>query len=222
MSRILITGSSRGIGLALVRHYLAAGDQVIAVCRDPGSELPTLACECVDGVELTADSGIQRVLAAVGSRPLDVLIQNAGLLRPDSFGELRRHAGDLRAQFEVNTLAPLFLSEALLPNLGDGSKIAFITSRVGSIGDNSSGGYYGYRMSKVALNIAGKSLSIELKSRGIAVAMLHPGFVRTEMTGGAGDIDAATAASQLAERIAALDLAHSGRFWHARGSELPW
>lgn len=222
MSRILITGSARGIGLALVQHYLAAGDHVIAVCRDPGQELPKFGCECVDGVELTADTGIERVLTAVGSRPLDVLIQNAGLLRPDSFGELRRHVGDLRAQFEVNTLAPLFLTEALLPNLAAGSKIAFITSRVGSIGDNSSGGYYGYRMSKVALNIAGKSLSIELKSRGIAVAMLHPGFVRTEMTGGAGDIDAATAAKQLAERIAALDLAHSGRFWHARGSELPW
>lgn len=222
MSRILITGSARGIGLELVRGYLAAGHEVIAVCRDPGSALTQLPCERIDGVELAQADGIERVREALGDRSLDVLIQCAGILRPDKLGHLREQIDDLRAQFEVNTLAPLLLSEALLPQLPAGAKIALITSRMGSVADNSSGGYYGYRMSKAALNSAGKSLAIKCRERGIAVALLHPGFVRTGMTGGAGDVDPGAAAAQLIERITALDLASSGGFWHANGSVLPW
>lgn len=222
MSRILITGSARGIGLELARQSIAAGHEVIAVCRSPGKELPSLACECIEGIELTREADIERVRQVVGERRLDVLIHNAGLLHRESIGALRQHADDIRAQFETNTLAPLLLTETLLQNLGAGSKVAFITSRMGSVADNSSAGYYGYRMSKGALNVAGKSLSIDLKPRGIAVILLHPGFVRTGMTSGAGDIDATTAAAQLIERINALDLDHSGQFWHARGEELPW
>lgn len=222
MSRILITGSARGIGLQLTRQYLAAGHEVIAVCRAPGTMLPALGCECIDGIELTRSADLERVQAALGERRIDVLIHNAGMLHRESIGGLRDSVDGLRAQFETNALAPLLLTEALLPNLGDGSKVAFITSRMGSIADNSSGGYYGYRMSKGALNVAGKSLAIDLNPRGIAVVLLHPGFVRTDMTGGVGDIDAASAATQLIQRIDTLDLAHSGRFWHARGEELPW
>lgn len=222
MSRILITGSARGIGLELARQYRAAGHEVIAVCRSPGTDLPLLDCERIEGIELTRDADIERLRTALGERRLDVLIHNAGLLHREGLGALRQSAADIRAQYEINTLAPLLLTEALLPNLGAGSKVAFVTSRMGSVADNSSGGYYGYRMSKGALNVAGKSLSIDLKPRGIAVALLHPGFVRTGMTGGAGDIDAAAAATQLIERINALDLDHSGHFWHARGEELPW
>jgi NAD(P)-dependent dehydrogenase (short-subunit alcohol dehydrogenase family) len=222
VARILITGCARGIGLQLTRQYLASGHEVIAVCRTPGDILPTLGGECIDGIELTRASDLDRLQATIGERRIDVLIHNAGMLHREGLGSLRDDADSVRAQFETNTLAPLLLTEALLPNLGDGSKIAFITSRMGSIADNSSGGYYGYRMSKGALNVAGKSLAIDLRPRGIAVALLHPGFVRTDMTGGVGDIDAASAAAQLIERIDALDLEHSGRFWHARGEELPW
>ncbi len=222
MSRILITGSARGIGLQLTRQYLAAGHEVIAVCRAPGTMLPTLGCECIDGIELTRADDLDRLRAIVGERRIDILIHNAGMLHRESVGGLRAAADGLRAQFETNTLAPLLLTEALLANLGSGSKIAFITSRMGSIADNSSGGYYGYRMSKGALNVAGKSLAIDLKPRGIAVSLLHPGFVRTDMTGGVGDIDAASSAAQLIARIDALDLERSGRFWHANGAELPW
>jgi NAD(P)-dependent dehydrogenase (short-subunit alcohol dehydrogenase family) len=222
MSRILITGSARGIGLQLTRQYLAAGHQVIAVCRSPGAMLPTLGSECIEGVELTRSADLQRLQTVVGQRRIDVLIHNAGMLNRESVGGLRESSNGLRAQFETNTLAPLLLTEALLSNLGSGSKVAFVSSRMGSIADNSSGGYYGYRMSKGALNVAGKSLAIDLKARGIAVALLHPGFVRTDMTGGVGDIDAASAAAQLIERINALDLENSGRFLHARGEELPW
>lgn len=222
MSRVLITGAARGIGLELTRQLQAAGREVIAVCRDPGSALPALGCERIEGIDLTHALDIQRVAIAVGDRPLALLVHNAGLLHREGLGELRAAAGQVRAQFETNALAPLLLTEALLPNLGAGSKIALITSRMGSIADNGSGGYYGYRMSKAALNAVGKSLAIDLKPRGIAVALLHPGFVRTGMTGGAGDIDPATAAAQLIERIEALELATSGRFRHARGEELPW
>ena len=222
MSRILITGSARGIGLELTRQLLAAGHDVIAVCRNPGADLPDLGCELVDGIELTHSTDIERVRIALGERRLDVLIHNAGVLHREALGTLRESVADIRAQFETNTLAPLLLTEALLPNLGTGSKIAFITSRMGSIADNSSGAYYGYRMSKGALNVAGKSLSIDLRNRGIAVALLHPGFVRTGMTGGAGDIDPATAAAQLIERIDKLNLVSTGQFWHAKGELLPW
>ena len=222
MSRILITGSARGIGLELTRQLLAAGHEVIAVCRNPGADLPELGCERIEGIELTHSTDIERVRIALGERRLDVLIHNAGVLHREALGTLRESVADIRAQFETNTLAPLLLTEALLPNLGTGSKIAFITSRMGSIADNSSGAYYGYRMSKGALNVAGKSLSIDLRNRGIAVAMLHPGFVRTGMTGGAGDIDPATAAAQLIERIDKLNLVSTGQFWHAKGELLPW
>lgn len=222
MSLILVTGSARGIGLELTRQLLAAGHEVIAVCRDPGTDLPELGCERIEGVELTHASEIERIRLALTERKLDALIHNAGLLHREGLGTLREHVADIRAQFETNTLAPLLLTEALLPNLRSGSKVVFVTSRMGSVADNNSGGYYGYRMSKGALNVAGKSLSIDLRERGIAVALLHPGFVRTGMTGGAGDIDPATAAAQLIERINALNLSNSGQFWHAKGEVLPW
>lgn len=222
MSRVLITGAARGIGLELTRQLLAAGREVIAVCRNPGTELPALGCERIEGVDLTHAVDIERVRIAIGERRLALLIHNAGVLHREGLGDLREGAASVRAQFETNALAPLLLTEALLPSLGEGSKIALITSRMGSIADNGSGGYYGYRMSKAALNAVGKSLSIDLKPRGIAVALLHPGFVRTGMTGGAGDIDPATAAAQLIARIEALDLDRSGRFWHANGEPLPW
>lgn len=222
MSRILITGAAGGIGLALVKRYVGAGHEVIAVCRDPGPELPKLDCQLVSAADLSSPAGLHSVCAAVGARHLDVLIHNAGLLHREGLGDLRAHVGHMRAQFEINALAPLLLTEALLANLGQGSKIALITSRMGSVADNSSGGYYGYRMSKAALNSAGRSLSIDLKPRGIAVALLHPGYVRTPMTGGNGDIDPDNAAQQLIERIDALDIGNSGSFWHARGVDLPW
>jgi NAD(P)-dependent dehydrogenase (short-subunit alcohol dehydrogenase family) len=121
----------------------------------------------------------------------------------------------------VNALAPLLLARALLPNLTAGSKLALITSRMGSIDDNGSGGYYGYRMSKVALNMAGRSLAVDLKPRGIAVAILHPGMVATRMVGFSG-IPPEQAALGLLERIDALTLERSGSFWHANGELLPW
>jgi len=115
------------------------------------------------------------------------------------------------------------VTSALLPRLGPGAKVALVTSRMGSIDDNSSGGAYGYRMSKAALNMAGKSLSADLRGRGIAVAILHPGMVNTDMIGGhGGQVEPAEAARGLLARIDELTLETSGGFWHANGQQLPW
>jgi NAD(P)-dependent dehydrogenase (short-subunit alcohol dehydrogenase family) len=128
----------------------------------------------------------------------------------------------IRDQFEINALAPLQLAAALRPRLARGARIGFLTSRMGSITDNSSGGYYGYRMSKAALNAGARSLAIDLAAQDARVFILHPGFVRTGMTGGRGEITPAQAAAGLIERMDTLTAANSGSFWHANGSPLPW
>ena len=119
-------------------------------------------------------------------------------------------------------MGPLLVTQCLLDNLQAGAKVALITSRMGSMADNGSGGYYGYRMSKAALNAAGVSMARDLAPRGVAVGLFHPGFVQTDMVGGQGDVDAATAASRLIARIEALSVETAGKFIHANGDELPW
>jgi NAD(P)-dependent dehydrogenase (short-subunit alcohol dehydrogenase family) len=156
----------------------------------------------------------------IGERTLDVLVLNAGILHDDGLDSVE--LDDVRAQIEVNALAPLRVTLALRRALRPGAKIAAITSRMGSIGDNSSGGAYGYRMSKAALNMAGTSLAHDLKSAGIAVAILHPGMVKTDMIRGHGQIEPEDAAKGLLARIDALTLANSGGFWHQNGEQLPW
>ena len=137
----------------------------------------------------------------------------------DTFGAL--DYDEMREQYEVNTLGPLRVTEALAGNLHEGSKVAIVTSRVGSIEDNGSGGNWGYRASKAAVNMVGTNLMHELRPRGIAVALLHPGLVATDMTGGHG-IAPADSAGGLIARIDELSLENSGGFWHAEGYELPW
>jgi NAD(P)-dependent dehydrogenase (short-subunit alcohol dehydrogenase family) len=149
-----------------------------------------------------------------------VIINNAGILKRETLEEL--HFDQIRQQFEINSLGPLRVSTALLDNLSEGSKIAIITSRMGSVADNTSGSRYGYRMSKAAVNMAGVSLARDLQGRGISVAILHPGFVRTDMTGQNGLVDAHESASNLIARIDELTLDTSGTFWHMNGEVLPW
>ncbi|MEB3185572.1 MAG: SDR family oxidoreductase [Cyanobacteriota bacterium] len=219
MATWLITGANRGIGLELCRQLAARGEAVIAVCRSASPELEALGVRIEAGVELTDPAATAALTARLAGQPLAGAILNAGILEADGLQDLE--AASIRRQFEVNALAPLLLARALLPNLPAGSKLALITSRMGSIDDNSSGGYYGYRMSKVALNMAGRSLALDLQPRGIAVAILHPGMVATRMVGFSG-IPPAQAARGLLERIDALSLAGSGGFWHANGEPLPW
>ena len=217
----LVTGANRGIGLALTTA-LAKRGPVLATCRARSPALDALAgVEIVDQADLTTDDGLARVVAAVGERPIDLLVQNAGLLVwGDQLGQL--DVSGIRKQFEVNALAPLRLTDALRARLPKGAKVALITSRMGSIDDNGSGQAYGYRMSKAALNMAGKSLSVDLRPQGVAVAILHPGLVKTDMVGGHGQIEPDDAAAGLLARIDALTLESSGGFWHANGQPLPW
>ncbi len=150
-----------------------------------------------------------------------VVDQHVDPLAGQRVGEGRDRAS-IRRQFEVNSLGPLRVTVALLDNLGAGSKVGIVTSRMGSIEDNTSGGSYGYRMSKAAVNMAGASLANDLRERSIAVALLHPGYVRTDMTGGKGLISAEQSATGLIQRMDALDMDTSGGFWHAQGERLPW
>lgn len=219
MSNILITGCNRGIGLQLAKQLNDRGDNVIGVCRNSSAELDSLGVRVIDGIDVADADGIDRLLAEVGDLPIDTLINNAGILRSDAFGKL--DYDEMVLQFRVNALGPLRVTEALGANLHEGSKVAIVTSRVGSIEDNGSGGNWGYRTSKAAVNMIGRNLMHELKPRGIAVALLHPGLVATEMTGGHG-IETSASARGLIERIDALNMQNTGGFWHAEGYVLPW
>ncbi len=220
MSTAIVTGANRGIGLELCRQLSAAGWTVVGACRAASDGLQAVASEVWDAVDVGDDGVVERLRGLAGDRPIDLVINNAGILRRETLDRLDWQS--MRRQFEVNSLGPLRVTSALLPNLRPGSKVAIVTSRMGSIGDNTSGGRYGYRMSKAAVNAAGVSLARDLAARGVSVAILHPGFVRTEMTGGNGLVDAPEAAAGLLARIEDLGPDSSGTFWHAQGDVLPW
>jgi NAD(P)-dependent dehydrogenase (short-subunit alcohol dehydrogenase family) len=220
MQNVLVTGANRGIGLELCRAFRARGDTVIAVCRRSSPELMALGARIMADVNVTDAASIASLVRTLEGARLDVLFHNAGILRAESLGSIDYDS--VREQLETNALAPLRLTEQLLPLLAPGCKVALMTSRMGSIADNSSGSMYGYRMSKAALNMAGASLAHDLKPRGIAVVILHPGYVRTEMTGGHGSVEPSDAARQLVARIDELTIETTGRFLHANGEVLPW
>jgi NAD(P)-dependent dehydrogenase (short-subunit alcohol dehydrogenase family) len=223
MANCLVTGANRGIGLALCKLLAARGDHVIAACRNSSPELDALGVRVESGVDVGDPASVRRLAQALEGEPLDLLINNAGVLRRDTLGGLHDEAiEDIYLQFRVNSVGPLLVTQALLGNLQKGARVGIVTSRMGSVGDNTSGSYFGYRMSKAAVNAAGKSLAVDLKERGIAVALLHPGYVRTEMVGGGGDVEPEQAAAGLVDRLDALDLASTGGFWHANGERLPW
>jgi NAD(P)-dependent dehydrogenase (short-subunit alcohol dehydrogenase family) len=220
MSHVVITGANRGIGLELARYYHSQGWRVTGVCRQSSDELDDYADQVVKDIDVTSKEGIDSLVAALQGQSIDLLINNAGVLHDDVLGSLDIES--LRLQMEVNAFAPLLICEALLPNLKAGSKIANITSRMGSIDDNDSGGRYGYRASKAAFNAFGKSLAMDLKERGIAVAQLHPGFVKTRMVNFGGILTTEESVAGLTARIDALNLDNTGTFWHCNGEELPW
>jgi NAD(P)-dependent dehydrogenase (short-subunit alcohol dehydrogenase family) len=220
MKHVVITGANCGIGLELARHYQVAGWQVTGVCRKSSPELEKIAAQIIEGIDVTSKECVEQLATKLQGQAVDLLINNAGVFLDETLGEL--DFDSLRLQMEVNAFAPLRLSEALLPNMQEGSKIANITSLMGSIADNTSGGRYGYRASKAAFNAFGRSLAMDLKERGIAVAQLHPGFVKTRMVNFGGLISPEESAAGLAKRIEALNLENTGSFWHSNGKELPW
>ena len=219
----LVTGANRGIGLALTKAYRQRGDRVIAVCRSDSKELRDTGAQVESGIDVTDDAALAGLARKLGRERIHHLWLNAGVLEREKLGGIDQAGFDsLRRQFEVNTLGPLRVAQALLDNLASGSKVAIMTSRMGSMGDNDSGGYYGYRASKAAVNAVGKSLAVDLKPRGVAVFLMHPGYVATDMVGGSGDITPEVAAGRLLGLLDKLTLQGTGSFRHSNGSELPW
>ena len=220
MAKVIVTGGNRGIGLQLCIQLHARGDEVIAVCRSSSQELSQLGVRVIEGIDVSDGDNVTALANELAGESIDILINNAGILRSDKLESVDYDV--MLEQYRVNTLGPLRVTQALLPNLHDGSKVAIVTSRVGSIEDNSSGNNYGYRVSKTAVNMVGMNLSHDLKAKGIAVILLHPGYVRTDMTGGGGGTSPEDSAKGLIERIDELDLENTGGFWHAEGYRLPW
>lgn len=225
MPTAFITGANRGIGLEFVRQYAEDGWRVHAACRDPGAatELGSIGGDVtVHALDVADDGQIEALARKLKGEPIDLLINNAGVLDDDRFGDTDT-ATWLRA-FRINSIAPLHLLERLAPNLERSTlkRAVTLTSRMGSIADNGSGGDYIYRSSKAALNAAMKSAAIDLRSRGIAVAVLHPGWVRTDMGGPHAAIDVRTSVSGLRATIDSLTLKETGRFFSYDGKELPW
>ena len=219
MATVLITGANKGIGLELSRQLTERGDHVIALCRTASPDLEALGVRLFEGVDVTDRAALERVSRDLCDTQVDVLINNAGIFENETFGDL--DFDRIRRQFEVNALGALLVTSIMQSHLVQGSKIILMTSRMGSIDDNGSGSYYGYRMSKAALNMAGVNLAHDFRSKGIAVAILHPGMVATEMTGRHG-IPVSESAEGLIARIDELRLQDSGGFWHANGERLPW
>lgn len=222
---IVITGANRGIGYAMAKICQQRGDSVYALCRHSSAQLDALGVNVVAQVDIATQAGIDTAVSALSGINIDLLINNAGILRDEQLSDLNQET--IIEQFNVNALAPLCLSHALLGNLSAGSKIGLITSRMGSITDNTSGGRYGYRMSKAALNIAAVSLARDLSAENIAVGIYHPGYVQTEMVNSDGvlnngDISADVAAQRLIALMDNLTMADSGVFKHSNGETLPW
>ncbi len=223
MATVLVTGANRGIGLQLCTQLVTRGMDVIGVCRQSSPGLAALNIDVIEEVDVSDPANLESLASQLSGRRIDWLINNAGIAGGISLNEMDPQGiADAKRMFEVNSLGPLLTTHALLGCLGEGSKVGIITSRMGSIEDNDSGGSYAYRMSKSAVNAAGKSLSIDLKPRGIAVGILHPGWVRTDMTGHNGLIDTDESARGLLARMDELNLENTGTFWHTNGEILPW
>ncbi|MFT5435282.1 MAG: NAD(P)-dependent dehydrogenase (short-subunit alcohol dehydrogenase family) [Myxococcota bacterium] len=220
MGTALVTGANRGIGLELCRQLKGQGQTVLAACRTSSPELDALGVEVLDNVDVSSTESVQGLADRVGERSIDLLINNAGILRRTTLDSLDEEG--IRAQFEVNSIGPLRVTSAVRARLSSNATVAMVTSRMGSVTDNTSGSHYGYRMSKAALNIASVSLAQDLAPAGVKVVILHPGYVKTGMTGNTGHVSAAESAAGLLARIDETTLENSGRFVHMNGEPLPW
>jgi len=228
MPTALVTGANRGLGLEFTRQYLADGWKVIACCRNPdqAGELRALdnGLLTVLALDVARSDQIAGLAQNLDGRPIDVLINNAGVSGPrmseEGYGEPEPWLDVMR----VNVIAPFELTQALLDNLraGDQKKIATITSKMGSMADNTGGGSVVYRSSKAGLNAVLKSLSIDLAEEGMVVLILHPGWVLTDMGGPDAWIDAEKSISGMRAIIEHATPEHAGRFLAYDGAEIPW
>ncbi|MBO2628821.1 SDR family oxidoreductase [Shewanella algae] len=229
MPQLLITGANRGIGLALTQVYLAAGWDVLACCRDPetADELLDLVNEFqgleVFALDVTDYEAVADLAEELEGRGLDLLLNNAGYYGPKGLLLGQLPVDEWRTVFEVNSIAPCKLAEAFLPHLIQAKGIiANISSKVGSMADNQSGGGYLYRSSKAALNSITKSLALDLADVGVKAVALHPGWVQTSMGGPNALIDVDTSAAGMKQLLDNLSQAQSGGFYDYCGNSIPW
>ena len=227
---ILITGTNRGIGLEFVKHYLKNNEKVIATCRNKNSAKDLLELKNTTSnlslveLDVSNPNSINEFASKITDQPIDTFINNAGVFGPrnNEFGNF--NAKEWLDVFNINTIAPLLITQKILKNLrlGKNKKLVFISSKVGSIEENTGGGMYIYRSSKTALNQVIKSLSIDFKDENFIAAALHPGWVQTDMGGPNALIDTKTSVKGMAEVIDSLVLKNSGRFYNYDGSSIPW
>lgn len=226
MPTVFITGANRGIGLEFTRQYAAAGYTVIATCRNPlgVGELGTIEGDIqVHGLEVTSGAQMARLADDLAEVPFDILINNAGIYGPRAYDPAEVDIAEWHKVMEVNVMTPLLVSAAFVRNVAAAhGKIATLSSKMGSMTDNTSGGSYIYRSSKAALNAVMKSLSIELQGKSIPVCMLHPGWVKTDMGGENALITTETSVNGLRQVIDDLSMTTTGRFFNYDGAEIPW
>lgn len=228
MATVLITGTNRGLGLEFVKQYAQEGWYVLACCREPASAhaLQALAKQHSNirlcALDVADFTQIDALALQLKDQPIDVLINNAGMYPASSFGNIDYDRW--AAAYKVNSMAPLKMVEAFTSHIAKSTlkQVATLSSKMGSLDDNTSGGSYSYRASKAAANMVMKSLSIDLKPFGISAVTLHPGWVRTDMGGPNGLIDTATSVRGLREVIANLTLNNSGKFIAYDGKEIAW
>lgn len=217
---IAITGANRGIGLGLAQTYAARGDRVIAIVRSVSPEISQIAATIVTTDDVGDPALPGKISDALNGERIDILLNVAGIMLWEKLGELDREL--VLQQFNVNALAPLMLSAGLLDVMAEHGKMVFLTTRLGSLADNTSGSGYGYRMSKAALNMAARSLAVDLKPAGIAIGLIHPGSVKTSLNKLGGEIDIEESVRGIVQRVDELSLETTGSYRHQNGIDLPW
>lgn len=228
---VLITGSNRGIGLEFARQYCEAGYQVYAACRSPEKATALLKLQQASGdllqvlpLDVCNSKQINNIAKSLKGQALDILINNAGVYGPDNAELGNLDSRSWLDTFAINCIAPIKIIEALQPSieLGSQKKIINITSKMGSVDDNHSGGSYVYRSSKAALNMAIKSIAVDTRKQGFISVLLHPGWVKTDMGGAAAEISVTQSVNAMKAIIDKLSAKDSGQFFDVDGRLIPW
>ena len=230
MATILVTGANRGLGIEFVEQYLNEGNDVIATYRNENSSMDLIEMSNERSnlkllqLDVSSNKSLNSFAENLGDSPIDIFINNAGVYGPrnSSFGNVDEE--NWIPAIKINAIAPILLTQLIIKNIRSGAdkKLIYITSKMGSIDDNKGGGVYVYRSSKTALNAVVKSLSVDLENEGMTVALIHPGWVKTDMGGPNALIDKETSVRGMTEVISNLDISSTGNFYNYDGLIIPW